>query len=377
MNAKSIKGNSGEEINARLLEAKEDGFKPTLAIVFISVKQDINAICNLLDQEGIAIYGSTSNGEFIDEDYSQGTIAILLLDLNPELFFIQFEELAGSNDEKITACLKEAALQRFRKPAFIIAASNLQTDIEDMLNGFTDPKDTPVNVFGGMAGDDHTFKDQFVFTNHQSSKRGIVTVVLDEEKILLKGIATNGWKAVGTEKFVTKSEGSRIYTIDNIPALDLCLKYSGLAIDYPDLAFELGINFPLLLELENGDSVIRPAYLIHWEDHSVVTSGKIPEGSKIRFSLPPDFDVIEKVIDDIRKQKEKGMPDADAVIFFNCGGRLISLGPLIGKEIEGVKNIWNVPMAGMFSNAEFSSASDGTIEMHNLTTCCVVLKEKI
>jgi hypothetical protein len=33
-------------------------------------------------------------------------------------------------------------------------------------------------------------------------------------------------------------------------------------------------------------------------------------------------------------------------------------------------------MAGMFSNAELARATGGNLEMHNGTTCCVVLKEK-
>jgi hypothetical protein len=70
------------------------------------------------------------------------------------------------------------------------------------------------------------------------------------------------------------------------------------------------------------------------------------------------------------------MPDADALIVFSCAGRLISMGPLMSEEIDGVRDVWNVPMAGIFSNAELARATNGGLEMHNLTTCCVVLKEK-
>lgn len=45
-------------------------------------------------------------------------------------------------------------------------------------------------------------------------------------------------------------------------------------------------------------------------------------------------------------------------------------------EIEGIKKVWNVPMAGMFSNAELGRMAAGNLEMHNLTTCCIALKEK-
>src|SRR5215467_6085498 len=149
----------------------------------------------------------------------------------------------------------------------------------------------------------------------------------------MKERASHGWKAVGTDKTITKSDGNRVFTIDNVPALDLYLKYSGLSIDHPKLAFELVTSFPIQLQRENGNPLMRPAYKINWEDHSIMTSGKLPQNSKIRFSLPPDFDSIERVIEENRKFRETEMPDADALILYNCGGRLLSFGPLISEEI--------------------------------------------
>jgi len=203
-----------------------------------------------------------------------------------------------------------------------------------------------------------------------------LALVFDNEKIMMKERASHGWKAVGTEKTITKSEGNRLFTIDGMPALDVCLKYSGLPADHPNLIVELVTNFPIQLQRENGDPLMRPSYQVVWEDHSLMTSGRLPENAKIRFSLPPDFDVIEKVIDENRKFKETEMPEADALILYNCGGRLLTFGPLISEEIKGIKEVWNVPLAGMFSNAEIGRTRNGNVEMHNLTTCWVTLKEK-
>jgi hypothetical protein len=96
----------------------------------------------------------------------------------------------------------------------------------------------------------------------------------------------------------------------------------------------------------------------------------------VRFLLPPDFDAIEKVIKNCEELKADEIPEADALILFNCAGRLISLGPLISEEVEGIKNVWNVPIAGIFSGAELARATKGNLEMHSFTACTVVLKEK-
>jgi hypothetical protein len=202
---------------------------------------------------------------------------------------------------------------------------------------------------------------------------------LDEDKYIIKGKATCGWKPMGTEKTVTKSKGNIVYAIEGVSPLEMTKKYSGienLNKENKRIEIEIAAAFPLQLQREHGAPVMRPGLRVNWEDGSFICSGSVPQGAKVRFSLPPDFDVIETVIKEAEKLKADEMPDADALIVYNCGGRLLAFGPLISKEIEGIKNIWDVPMAGMFSNGELARATGGNLEMHNLTTCCVVLKEK-
>ena len=379
MKAKSIKGKSPEEIKSALETSIADGFKPTLAVVFLSISQDRKAICEILDKEGIDIFGATSTGEFIDEELGKDSIAILLLDMKREYFSVFIEEYPDKNFREITQSIAQKAMIKFSHPAFLIAASHLETDAEQLLFGFEDIIGKQVNVFGGMAGDDFTFTKQFVFSNGKISNKGIVVIALDEDKLIIKGKATCGWKAMGTPKTVTKSRGNHVYTIDDISVLDITLKYSGiqnLTKENQNVLTEIATNFPLQLQREKGSPVMRPGLVVDWEDGSFYCSGTVPQGSKIRFSLPPDFEVIEEVIQEVEKLKLDEMPEADAVILFSCAGRLMTFGPVMCKEVEGIKNVWNVPMAGMFSMAELGRATGGNLEMHNLTSCCVALKEK-
>jgi hypothetical protein len=374
MKAKSIKGRSPQDIESVLRETIADGFKPTLAVVFVSIKQDRDAITSIFNNRDVAVYGSTTNGEFIDEDYEQGTIVVMLLDIKVDYFFIQYADLNGKDDRKITAALAKEAVARFSNPSFVVTACNLQTNIEEMIAGFNDVIED-ANITGGMAGDDHTFTSQYVFTNDRAGDRAVISLVLNQDKILMKGRASHGWKPLGTDKTVTKSEGNRVFTIDGIPSLDLCLRYSGLSIDNPNLAMELLMTCPFQLQRDNGVPLMRPVYHIFPEDHSMLTAGNLPQGAKIRFSLPPDFDIVEKVVEEIKEFRENEMTEADALIVYNCGGRLMCLGPLVSEELKGMKQTWNVPMAGMFSNAEIGSTKNGKVEMHNLTTCWVAIKE--
>ena len=378
MKAKSIKGKSMEQIKVALKNSMSDGFKPTLAIIFCSVSQDRMEISKLLDAEDIAIYGATSNGEFIDEVTEKLSTAIMLLDIKKEHFRIYFEELPEKNYREKTQGIARLAQETFSSPTFLIAGSHLETDAEQFLFGFEDVVGKHVNVYGCMAGDDYALTDQFVFTNGKESSQGIVVVALDESKITIKGKAICGWKAIGTEKTVTKSEGNHVYTVNDIPVLDLTVKYGGLENVSPDnmgLLLEIAANLPIQLQRDKGEPIMRPGLAVDWDDGSFYCSGTVPQGSKVRFSVPPDFDVMDKVIKGMEELKATDMPEADALIVFSCAGRILAFGPMMNMEIEGVKKIWDVPMVGMFSNAELGRATGGNLEMHNLTTCCVVLKE--
>ena len=378
MQARSIKGSSPEEMCRALQETVASGFKATLAIVFISVKQDRETISKLLHEEGIAVFGVTTHGEFTGEGITKESFAILLLDTNPDFFTILFSEYPEKNYRETTRVMATKALERFSHPCFLIAGCHMETDAEELMHGFEDIVGKDVNVYGCMAGDDFSFSEQFVFTNGMSSNRGIVSLVLDEDHLNIQGKAICGWKAMGTEKTVTKSEGNRVYSIENVSPLEMTKKYSGLenlTQDNPDIGIEIATSFPLQLQREKGDPVMRPGLIINWEDGSFICSGSVPEGAKVKFSLPPDFDVIEKVIEGCNDLKASQMLKADALIVFSCAGRLISLGPLMNEEIEGVRKVWDVPMAGMFSNAELARATNGNLEMHNLTTCFVAIKE--
>lgn len=304
---------------------------------------------------------------------------MLLLDINPDHFEIYLEEYPKQNYREVAKSIAKKAKAKFDQPAFLVALSHAAVDGEQILQGIVEVTGEEVNVFGGGAGDDYSFTESRVFVNGKISLNGMACIVLDESRVEVQGIATCGWKAVGTEKIVTKSIGNHVYTIDDIPALDITAKYGGLENLTPNnknLLIELAAGLPLQLQREKGDPVMRPGLVVDWNDRSFYTSGAVPQGSKVRFSIPPDWNVMDKVVKGVEQLKATAMPEADALVVFSCAGRILSLGPLMSEELEGINNVWKVPMAGMFSNAELGRATGGSLEMHNLTTCCVALKEK-
>ena len=295
MKAKSIKGNSAQEIDLALKLAITGDFMPTLGILFISVKQDRDTVCELLNERGISIFGATTSGEFISPEIGNGSIAIMLLDMNPAYFNIMFHEMGTTSAYEVATETGKEARKLFSNPAFLIASGWLHADGEEIVAGIKEGIGSNAIVFGGMAGDDLALREPYVFTYGKSSTTGLVTLVIDADKIAINGVATCGWKPVGITKTVTKSVRNIVYTIDDQPALDLVIKYLGLSMDSESTAsstvVNLGAYYPLQLERENAPPVMRTAMLGNVEDRSLICAGNVPQGAKVRFSLPPDFDV--------------------------------------------------------------------------------------
>ncbi len=92
--------------------------------------------------------------------------------------------------------------------------------------------------------------------------------------------------------------------------------------------------------------------------------------------MPPDFDIVEKVLDDATELKNSNGTKAEALLIFSCAVRLSALGPLANSENEGLHEIWKTPMAGFYTYGEYGKAINGKQEFHSTTCCWVALKEK-
>ncbi len=385
MKAKSIKGKSPKEIKTALSESKADGFKPTLAIVFISIKQDRQAVCEILNKENLDIFGATSSGEFIDRHQSEGEIVILLLDLKRSDYSILFEDIGDRSMEDATGQLVHNAFQKFEKPAFILLTTLLTSDGrlldgEGMVKHIEKLAGPDINMFGGMAGDDITFTGTWIFTHSKSTDYGMAAIVLDESKIELHGLAFSGWKPMGVFRIATKSDGNLIYTIDNRPALEMYLHYLGSEISstdhQTDFFDKIGVHYPFQIERENREPKMCNPIGYDREKQALICESDVPQGSRLRFSTPPDFDIIDTVISKAGELKNEVQAEVDAILIFSCAGRLSALGPMAQQENEGLQKVWNAPMAGFYTYGEFGKGINGKHEFHSTTNSWVTLKEK-
>lgn len=379
MKAKTIKGNSPAEIETALDESTGDGFKPTLAIIILSRVENAEAVQSVFDRKGIAIFGISTAQKFTSQGVASDDIIAIMMDMKPEHFRIVLNDYKESSAYEAGHKAGSTGKNLFANPAFIISPIDFKIPGDELIRGFTDAAGRNASIRGGVAGNFNDYSG-ILFTNSASSTTGLLTLIIDQDKILLNGLAVSGWKPIGTTKKVTKSKGSWIYTIDDKPAMHVIQRFLGDEIINPERdakdVFPSDLGYPLQFQRASGNAVMRPVLFWNTDDQSIMIAGEAKEGDLFRFSLPPDFDSIDVVVQSTRTIKEKDMPDADAMLVFSCGGRQGTFGPMITTEIEGLAATWNKPMLGFFSLGEFGKLDEGPCEFHGTTVSWVALKEK-
>ncbi|MBO3117174.1 FIST C-terminal domain-containing protein [Winogradskyella sp. DF17] len=385
MKAKSIQGKSTEAAKIAIENSMSDGFSPTIAILFISVKQDRKAIYQWLDSKNIDVFGATSCGEFINGHQSEGEIAILLLELSKENYTILFEDFEDGNLDKAALNLANNALKQFSNPSLILCSPGINQkgdhfEGEKLVESLERNLGPDKIFFGGKAGDDWQLKETFVFTNKKEAKYGIVALVLNGDKIALKGMAVTGWKPLGITRTVTKSKGQLLYEIDGKSAVELYLKYLGKEDKMAEKDFkvfeDVSIEYPFIVERDNNETILKTPMRIDATEKALVIDIPMPEGSKFWFTSPPEFDIVEEVIEKATQLKQDTKEGADALLIFSCAGRNPILGPMINDENNGLAEVWQTPMAGFFTYGEYGRVLNGRQNFHSGACCWVTLKEK-
>ncbi len=386
MKAKSIKGKTPSEIQKALDESirdarlpDEQGFKPTLAIIIISNMEDAEELHSIFRTRDFAIFGITSPKKFTEQGISEDDIVVMLMDIKPDNFKIVLNDYQGSSAYEAGYNAGISGKNAFANPGFLISPLDFRVSNDELIRGLTDAAGHDVMIAGGGCGDPVDFSG-VVFTNDASSKGGLLALILDQDKVAISGLAVSGWKPVGTTKKITKCADSWAFTIDNEPAMHVIQRFLGNDIVRANSEgsgfIPTDLGYPLQFERASGNAIMKPALFFNPADQSVMIAGGINEGDQFRFSLPPDFDVIDKVVDSARMSKETEMPDADMLMVFSCVGRLGTFGPLISTEIEGLASTWGTPMIGYFSLGEFGKLDEGRCEFQGTTVSWVALKEK-
>ncbi|HWQ66036.1 MAG TPA: FIST N-terminal domain-containing protein [Methanospirillum sp.] len=349
---------------------------PSLGILFCSSSLGIEDLACELSHISTPFIGSTTAGEIlstrIESPISELSATGCLIEINPAWYITRLFEREEKSCTDLGESIGRWGQEFCTDPIFIILISGLTNNGEEIVRGIEAGCRKSPGIYGGVAADDGMFEETLVFANGISSSDGVAVIVFDGSVIKASGLVTSGWRGVGVERIITSSCGNRVYTIDDIPALDFFSQYLNLTDnDIPGLSVE----FPLIVLRDDGTSVIRATLAIDRETKAVIFAGSVPEGSRVRFSQSSGHETIHNAIAEISAFSEE-IQAADLLLLFSCMARHQAVGQLVADEIRAASEAGSAPLVGFFSYGEIGMSDICTGELFNETYSLLALSER-
>lgn len=377
MKSKSFVAFSVNEVKAKIEKEISEGLNPTLCILFSSIEINIDSLRECIAGFNIELVGSSSCGEIVCNQNSsevvfEKSVVCLLIEIDMDAFRIVMLKEDGKDHFSLGQEMAYKGSKLFDNPSYILLGGGLALDGELVVNGVVQASKEGTPIFGGLAGDDANFHETFIFNKEEAINYGILGLILDGDKIEMKGIASSGWVGIGSEKTITKSENNVVYTIDNEHALDVYMSY--LSVKESDLP-QIGIEYPLLVKRKDGTFILRAVLDVNIENRSLTFAGSVPMGAKVKFSSSPGFNAMDNVKTELQSYFNN-QDEADVMLLFSCMARHLALGPMVEDEIKKAYELWNKPLIGFFTYGEIGTSKTGVCDLHNQTYTLALLKWK-
>lgn len=225
-----------------------------------------------------------------------------------------------------------------------------------------------IQIFGGVScSDDITSSASCVFTKNEGfSEKSVVIIFYGGDDFNVTSIKITGWKQLKRAFRVTKSNGSNLAELDDMPAYEVYRRY--LAIPNDENFFFNTLEFPLFYE-HDGTTILRVPVASN-NDGSLTMSSDIEEGSIVRLSYGDPRTVVEKIENDGHIIRDF---QPDVIHIFSCAARRVFWNTNEPTyELSTLKDI--ASSAGFFSHGEFIR-KDGFLNQHNVTLVIAAMRE--
>ena len=225
-----------------------------------------------------------------------------------------------------------------------------------------------IQVFGGIVcSPDIASPNSCVFSSVGGyTKTGLLVVFYGGIEFFVESRKISGWKPIGRNFHVTRSEGNILYELSGVSAYEIYNKYLNIKND--NNFFTNALEFPMLYE-HNGISIVRAAGASN-PDGSLTMSSDIEEGSLVRLSYGEPQLIIECIKTE-SKNCERFAPEIQHI--FSCAARKAFWSQHEPTyEIYPFKGI--ASSTGFFSHGEFLREKNH-LNQHNITLVFASMRE--
>lgn len=308
------------------------------------------------------VIGTTTSGEIMNGLVSGLKTVISFSAFQNSELKVVFAEKNGIDDHELGRQIAGIGNSP-RARVLILFATGLKLNASLLLKGI-ESVNPNLPVAGGCAGDNRTNTQCFVWCNDRISSCGAVGIVIESDSLSVTCHSHLGWQPIGKEMTITRAQGSRVYTIDQIPAFEVYRRYLGINTNsniFKVVEFPLTINKPGL--------IIARAPFLRYDDDSIGFFGDIDEGARVRLSFGHVEMILEQIDNLLRIIKQQSV---ESIFVYSCASRRGFLQEAAQIETLPLQNI--APTAGFFTSGEFFHV-DSSNQLLNTTMTTLVLAE--
>lgn len=362
------------------IKKKLKGRSPHAVLVFASSRYDYDQLLTALSTECSPEYlvGCSSAGEFTKEKQKEGAVCAVGLWSDR----LRFAAGLGTNLRSSQSTAAEEMVSTFKGLHSHDYKYHTAIVMSDALAGYTDDfiqelmlkTGGKYQLAGGGAGDDAKFHETEVFFGNKSYKDAAVALEIVSNEPIGIGVQ-HGWEAASRAMRVTEADGSRLISVDSMPAVEAFQEFAQQTKQKFDLENPVPFFLHNVIGLYNSNGYKLRVPLSVNTDGSISCASNVPEGSTIhimRTTNASAADAASTAAEAALAQLNGHEPRV--AIFFDCVATRLRMGVDFGVELSSLATaLKGAEFVGCNTYGQIARVDGQFSGFHNCTAVTCIL----
>ncbi len=230
--------------------------------------------------------------------------------------------------------------------------------------------------FGGGAGDDASFARTQVFCGTEIASDAAVALEILSTKPVGIGVQ-HGWNPAGERMRVTAVEGTRLISLNAVPAVEVFEDHATRTGQRFDRKYPMPFFLHNILGIDTGQGFKLRVPLSINDDGSVSCGAEIPTGALVCIMRTDAVSAGEAAATAARAAvKRLNGAEPQVALFFDCVATRLRLGREFGAELKAVEEVLGpAKFAGCNTYGQVARAEGQFSGFHNCTAVVCVLPQ--
>lgn len=370
---------AGRDLGRQVLQAMGEQVAD-VAIVFASSRFEYERLLQALDAtcHPKLLVGASSAGEFTGQQRGEGTACALAFRSNAVHAAVGLGVDVSADRQKaardVVSSFKGVDSRDFPFRTALVLTDALAGHADDLVEQLTIVTSGKYQFAGGGAGDDAKFSRTHVFCGTRAYTNAVVALELLSEQPMGIGVG-HGWTPATQPLRVTDAAGSRVVSLNGLPALEAFEAHAEATGQLFNKAEPLPFFLHNILGIDTGHGYRLRVPLAVGPDGSVSCAAEIPVGAKVHIMKTSADSAVhaaktaaEAAVDNLHG----GTPGA--ALFFDCVATRLRMGDVFGFELDSVKRVLGgAQMVGCNTYGQIARAEGQFGGFHNCTAVVMVL----